>query len=67
MFSNYLKGIDGVQIYPIFSLLVFFVFFLVVTYKVVKADKSYLKKMENMPLDADDNKITKDLEINQRA
>lgn len=67
MFSNYLKDIDGVQIYPIFSLLVFFVFFLVVTYKVVKADKSYLKKMENMPLDADDNKITKDLEINQRA
>lgn len=67
MFSNYLKGIDGVQIYPIFSLLVFFVFFLVVTYKVVKADKSYLRKMENMPLDADDNKITKDLEINQRA
>jgi hypothetical protein len=34
---------------------------------VFKADKNYLKKMENMPLDADKNKITNDFEINQRA
>lgn len=67
MFSNYLSGIEGVQVYPIFSLLVFFVFFIVVTYKVFKADKNYLKKMENMPLDKTEDIIANDFEINQKA
>lgn len=67
MFSNVLHTIDGIEIYPIFSLLLFFVFFLVVTFIVIKADKSYLSKMENLPLDPDENSINNDFEINQRV
>ncbi len=50
---NALERINGVEIYPIISLLIFFVFFVVMTYLVMNLDKGYLKKMENMPLEED--------------
>lgn len=50
MFSKYLSSIDGVAIFPIISLLIFFtvfVGFLVWTFRI---KKSYLREMENLPL-----------------
>ena len=54
-FINYLEGITGVGIYPLTSLLLFFAFFSVLTIWVIKADKKLLKKMENLPLQSDEN------------
>lgn len=51
MFSNYLSSIENVGIYPIITLLIFFSFFMVIVIWFFKADKGYLKKMEVMPLD----------------
>lgn len=51
MFKHYFESIDGLEIYPIFSLLVFLIFFVIVTVWTLKADKSYLKKMEEIPLE----------------
>jgi cytochrome c oxidase cbb3-type subunit IV len=52
-----LKGImgsiDGVEVYPIFSLLVFFVFFVALGWYVLKADKKHIAKMKQVPLDND--------------
>ncbi len=50
-----LEQINGVEIYPIISLIIFFVFFLVVGYLVFTADKSYIEEMKNMPLDKEDD------------
>ncbi len=50
MFSKYLSSIDGVAVFPIISLLIFFtvfVGFLVWTFRI---KKSYLREMENLPL-----------------
>ena len=52
MFSNYLSSIEGVDIYPIISFLIFFVFFVGLTVWTFKADKKYLKKMSKMPLES---------------
>lgn len=51
--SHYFESIAGVEIYPIISFLIFFVFFLTVTYLVVKMDKKEVKELSNMPLDLD--------------
>ena len=51
MFSNYLSSIDGVSIYPIVSLLLFFAIFMSVVIWVFKMKKSYLDKMGNLPLE----------------
>ena len=46
-FINYLQSITGVGIYPLTSLIMFFLFFTVLTIYVVKADKKYIQKMKN--------------------
>ncbi len=48
---NTLEQIRGVEIYPIISLLIFFTFFVLVTYMVVKTDKKEIEEISNMPLD----------------
>lgn len=55
MFNHYLQSIEGVGVYPIISLLVFFVFFVVMLIWMLRADKSHLKKMSELPLDADED------------
>ena len=51
MFKHYFESIEGLDIYPIFSLIVFFVFFVAVFIWAMKADKNYLKKMEEIPIE----------------
>ncbi len=55
MFKDYLKGIDGIANYPMFSLLVFFVFFIAVFVWAFKANKEDLEKISRIPLESDDN------------
>jgi cbb3-type cytochrome oxidase subunit 3 len=51
MLSQYLSAIDGVETYPIFSLLIFIPFFVAVTIWIFKLDKQYLNHMSELPLD----------------
>lgn len=51
MFKHYFEQMDGVSIYPIFSLLVFFFFFLGLGWYVFRFDKKKLQHIENLPLD----------------
>lgn len=51
MIRDFLQTIDGVSVYPLFSLIVFFIFFVALLIWAVKVDKGYLKKMEEMPLE----------------
>ena len=55
MFNHYLQSIEGIGIYPLISLLVFFIFFVVMLIWILKADKSHLKKMSVLPLEPDEN------------
>lgn len=51
MFNEILSSIDGVAIYPIFSLLIFFLFFIGLGIWVLKADKKYIEKMSEIPFE----------------
>lgn len=52
---SYLKGhltsIDGIEIYPIISLLIFFLFFVGLGIYIFRADKEKINEIKNIPLD----------------
>lgn len=50
-FINYLKTIEGVGIYPLISLLLFFAFFILLLVYVAKADKKTMEELEHLPID----------------
>lgn len=53
-----LTSIDGVAIYPILSLLIFVIFFILVITYVVRMKKSDIAELSNIPLeDANENDI----------
>jgi len=50
-FTYYLEKISGVSIYPIFSLVTFVVFFVLVTLWVMGKDKKSIEHLENLPFE----------------
>lgn len=52
---NTLERIQGVEVFPIISLLIFFSFFAIMAYLVFNLDKGYIDDMKNMPLEEDNN------------
>ena len=56
MFKNYFKGIEGIDTYPMFSLLVFFIFFIAVFIWAIRTKKSSLEEVSRIPLESDCNK-----------
>ena len=54
MYKNVLQAIDGIQLYPLISLIIFFSFFAVLLYWVFSLDKKTIHEMESMPLDNDE-------------
>jgi cbb3-type cytochrome oxidase subunit 3 len=55
MYKNVLQSIDNVAIWPVISLIIFFIFFLILLWWVFTADKNFINKMKNLPLN-DQNK-----------
>lgn len=52
---NYLESIDGVEIYPIIGLIIFFIFFTVMLMHTVKLDKTSVNAHKNIPLEDEDD------------
>ncbi|MES2555767.1 MAG: CcoQ/FixQ family Cbb3-type cytochrome c oxidase assembly chaperone [Bacteroidota bacterium] len=51
-FIHYLESIAGVGIFPLISLLIFFVFFTILILYVIRADKQHITDLKNMPLES---------------
>jgi len=56
MIRNYLQSIEGVEIYPLISLVVFLLFFVIMIIWMIKVDKNYIKEMEKLPLELEKNR-----------
>lgn len=54
-FIHYLESIAGIAIYPLISLLVFFLFFTALAIYAVRADKQLISELKNIPLDKNEN------------
>ncbi|TBN15456.1 CcoQ/FixQ family Cbb3-type cytochrome c oxidase assembly chaperone [Hyunsoonleella pacifica] len=53
--KHHMESITGIEIYPIISLLIFFIFFIALFWWVVTAKKDYIKRVSNIPLDNQNN------------
>ena len=52
--KNHMETIDGVANYPMISLMIFFVFFVLLFWWVFTASKEHVKEMGELPLDNND-------------
>jgi len=54
-FRNYLESIADVGVYPMVSLLIFFIFFTLLAVWALMANRKYIDHMKHIPLGTDDN------------
>lgn len=54
-FINYLESITGIGVYPLVSLMIFFVFFIGVTLYIMLGRKEYFETLSNLPLPNSDS------------
>ena len=54
--KHHISEIEGIEIYPILSLLIFFLFFIALFWWVWKAKKEYIDKISQLPLE-DENSM----------
>ncbi len=55
-FIKYLETITGISVYPMASLLIFSVFFLLAAFWALRADKKMMDQISQIPLDNDEPK-----------
>jgi cytochrome c oxidase cbb3-type subunit IV len=51
MYKNILQSIDNIEIWPVISFVIFFLFFLCLLWWVFSADKKLIKEIESLPLE----------------
>jgi cytochrome c oxidase cbb3-type subunit 4 len=49
--SNYFSQIEGIAIFPIISILIFFTFFLIVGIRAFSIKKNEIEKLSRLPID----------------
>ncbi|SDK69195.1 hypothetical protein SAMN04488034_101129 [Salinimicrobium catena] len=55
--KGHMETIAGIEIYPILSLLIFFVFFVLLFWWVFTARKDYIERMEQIPLETENDQL----------
>lgn len=55
--KGHMETITGIEIYPIISLLIFFVFFVLLFWWVFTAKKDYIQNMEQIPLEPENDPL----------
>jgi len=51
--KGHLESIEGIEIYPIISLLIFFIFFTVLFWWVISAKKEHIREVSEIPLETE--------------
>jgi cbb3-type cytochrome oxidase subunit 3 len=60
MYKNVLESIQGITVYPLISLAIFFTFFVLLIVWVVRIKKSDIEAYSKLPLEEDEHIITTD-------
>jgi cbb3-type cytochrome oxidase subunit 3 len=53
--KGHMESIAGIEVYPIISLLIFFIFFVALFWWVFTAKKDYIQQVEQIPLETDND------------
>ncbi len=54
--KGHMESIEGIEIYPMISLLIFFIFFAALFWWVFTAKKEHIKEVSNIPLETENDK-----------
>lgn len=54
MYKNILQSIENIEIWPVISFIIFFVFFIALLWWVITRDKNFIDKMKSMPIEESD-------------
>ncbi len=57
MFKHYFERIENIEIWPVISLIIFFLFFTGLLIYIFKIDKNFINKMKNLPLEDDETEV----------
>ena len=52
--KHHMETIAGIEVYPVISFVIFFIFFIALTVYVLKVDKNLFKDISNIPLDSNE-------------
>jgi cytochrome c oxidase cbb3-type subunit IV len=63
MFKHYFEQIQNIEIWPIISLILFFVFFTLTIIRIFFMDKKHIDKMKGLPLDGNPDENNTELKI----
>ena len=63
MFKHYFEQIQSIEIWPIISLILFFVFFTLTIIRIFFMDKKYVERMKSLPLNDDEGETETNLKI----
>ncbi|WP_103069417.1 CcoQ/FixQ family Cbb3-type cytochrome c oxidase assembly chaperone [Aquimarina sediminis] len=55
--KGHMESIDGVEIYPMISLLIFFIFFAALFWWVFTAKKEHIKEVSQIPLETENETV----------
>lgn len=55
MYKNVLQSIENIQVWPVISFIIFFIFFLCLLWWVYTADRGYIDTMKSLPIE--DNEL----------
>ncbi len=50
-------SVEGIEIFPLISFLLFFAFFVIVLIYVFRQDKQHIQEMSNLPLEGDNTDL----------
>ena len=56
MYKNVLQSIENIQIWPVISFIIFFIFFLCLILWVFTTDKTFIEKMKGLPVEEEAEK-----------
>lgn len=54
--KGHMESMEGIEIYPIISLVIFFGFFVALGWWVITAKKDYINEVSNLPLNEEESK-----------
>lgn len=57
MYKEVLRSIDNIALWPVISFVIFFAFFIGLLWFTFTADKNFVRRMSNMPIDDDQQDV----------
>ncbi len=63
MYKNVLQSIENIEIWPVISFVIFFVFFICLLLWTYTADKKFIDKMKSLPVEDKSNHTDSSLNV----